>query len=259
MESLPIELIDFAEFLADEAGKVCRLYYRGQLGVQNKPDNTPVTEADRKIEETLRKLIEINFPDHAVYGEEFGSSGASARYTWFIDPIDGTKSFITGRPLFGTLIALVENKQPIIGVIDQPIINERWLAANNTTKFNNKVVQTRGGVALDKAIFATTSPFLFNDTGKFIVSKISDATNYTIYGGDCYSYGQLAMGLVDVVIESGLKPYDFLALVPIIENAGGKITDWQGNDINANSDGNILACGDAVLHKTLLRDYFNVK
>ena len=256
METTPLELIDFAEFLADEAGKICRLYYRGQLGVQNKADNTPVTEADRKIEETIRKLVEINFPDHVVYGEEMANSEVEAKYTWVIDPIDGTKSFITGRPLFGTLISLVENGQPIIGVIDQPVISERWVAANNATKFNNKIVQTRGGITMDQAIFATTSPFLFSEKDKFIVAKISEATNYTIYGGDCYSYGQLAMGLVDVIVESGLKPYDFLALVPVIENAGGKITDWQGNTLTSKSDGNILACGDVILHKQILKSYF---
>jgi inositol-phosphate phosphatase/L-galactose 1-phosphate phosphatase/histidinol-phosphatase len=257
MQEIPIELIDFAEFLADEARKISRLYFRSQLGVETKSDNTPVTEADKKIEETIRKLIAINFKDHAVYGEEFGRNEKDAEYVWVIDPIDGTKSFITGRALFGTLISLVKNQEPVLGIIDQPILNERWLGANGETKFNGKQVNTRTHVDMGNAIFATTSPLLFDEAGKVVISKISSAANFVIYGGDCYSYGQLSMGFVDLVAESGLKPYDYCALIPIIENAGGVVTDWNGGKLAMNSKkGDIVACGDPSLHKYVMERFF---
>jgi inositol-phosphate phosphatase / L-galactose 1-phosphate phosphatase / histidinol-phosphatase len=255
MQEIPIELIDFAQFMADEARKVSRLYYRSQLGVETKADNSPVTEADRKIEENIRKLVQNNFPQHGVYGEEFGQERAEAEYQWVIDPIDGTKSFISGRPLFGTLISLVLNGRPVLGIIDQPIIDERWLGVNGETKFNGKPVNTRTGVGINSAVFAVTSPLLSSKRGKELAVKFADAAGITVYGGDCYSYGQLAMGLVDVVVESDLKPYDFCALVPIIENAGGVITDWLGNSLNIYSKGDVLACGDAALHKHLLENF----
>ena len=256
MDELPIELIDFAEFMADEARKISKLYFRSQLGVEIKQDGSPVTEADRKIEDTIRKLVAMNFPQHAVFGEEFGNNNNNAEYVWVVDPIDGTKSFISGRPLFGTLIALVKNGHPVIGLIDQPISGERWIGANGETKFNAKQVHTRSGVDISKAIFVTTSPDMFDDAGKFKISKISAEAGIALYGGDCYSYGQLAMGLVDVVIESGLKAYDFMPLVPVIENAGGRITDWKGNSLNMNSSGDVIACGDSTLHSQILSKFF---
>ena len=256
MEDVALELIDFAEFLADEARKISQLYYRSQLGIETKQDKTPVTEADRKIEEIIRKLVANNFPKHEVYGEEFGANQNEAEYVWVVDPIDGTKSFIAGRPLFGSLIALLRNSIPIIGIIDQPILQERWVGVNGVTKLNGRQVRCRGGVKLSDAIFATTSPDMFTENGRFLAEKMASQAAFSIYGGDCYSYGQLAMGLVDVVLESSLKPYDFCALIPIIENAGGKITDWQGNDLTMNSSGDVLACGDPLLHKRILESFF---
>lgn len=256
MTELPLELIDFSQYLADEARNISRRYFRSNIGVSIKDDKSPVTDADLEIETMIRKLVKNNFPDHAVYGEEFGPNESDAEYTWVIDPIDGTKSFIAGRPLFGTLIALVKEQKPILGIIDQPIISERWLGVNGKTLFNNREVSTRTNMNVREAIFSTTSPFLFNDAGKYIAGRVTDATAFTLYGGDCYAYGQLAMGCVDVIVESGLKPYDYCALIPVVTNAGGKITDWQGNDIDMRSGGNILACGDPVLHAKLLKEIF---
>lgn len=256
MQEIPLEIIDFAEFMADEARKISRLYYRSQMGVETKEDKSPVTEADRKIEDTMRKLVQNNFSKHGVYGEEFGQSNENAEYKWVIDPIDGTKSFISGRPVFGTLISLVHNAKPVLGIIDQPVIDERWIGVNGVTKFNGKQVNTRSGMNVGSSIFAVTSPLVFNDRAKFIAERLASEAAFTIYGGDCYSYGQLAMGLVDIVIESNLKPYDFCALVPIIENAGGVITDWRGNAVDMNSAGDVVACGDARLHKQLLEKFF---
>jgi inositol-phosphate phosphatase/L-galactose 1-phosphate phosphatase/histidinol-phosphatase len=249
---LDINLIDFAEYLADEAGKTILPFYRQNISIEDKQDSSPVTEADRQVERVIRKLIENNFPDHGVYGEEFEPQNHEAEFVWVIDPIDGTKSFITGRPIFGTLIALVQNKKPVLGVIDQPIIKDRWVGANGETKLNGKRVATRDCNDLSKAYFATTSPFLFEGNDAAKIEEVTKRVKCTLYGGDCYSYGQLAAGGLDLVIESGLKPYDFCALVPVIENAGGVITDWQGKPIDINSNGKIVAAGSAEVHRKIL-------
>lgn len=253
MTELDQRIIDFSEYLADEARKIINSYYRLQFSIESKADSTPVTEVDKAVEKVMRQLIDNNFPEHGIIGEEFGNERENAEYKWVIDPIDGTKSFITGRPLFGTLIALTKEEKPILGIIDQPILGERWIGANGVTKFNNTEVKTRECADLYNAYFATTSPFLFQAGDLAKIETITNRANCTIYGGDCYSYGQLAMGRIDLVIESGLKPYDFCALVPVITNAGGKITDWGGNEITLNSSGNILACGDAVLNEQILK------
>ena len=253
---LDFQITDFAEYMADEARKISQRYFRTPIAIEEKQDSSPVTRADKEIETTLVRLIELNFPEHGVFGEEYGKQREEAEFVWVIDPIDGTKSFITGRPLFGTLISLVQNGKPILGIIDQPITNERWFGVNGSTRLNNKPVTTRACDDISKAYFGTTSPFLFEGRGKDIVEQVTVSSKAAIYGGDCYNYGQLASGHLDIVIESGLKPYDFCALVPIIENAGGKITDWQGQPIDINSGGNVIACGDSKLHKKILSVYF---
>ncbi len=252
MIQLDDRVIEFSEYLADEARNVVLPHYRNQFIVEDKADSSPVTEVDKAVENVIRKLVENNYPEHGVIGEEYGPVRENAEYVWVVDPIDGTKSFITGRPLFGTLISLVYKGVPVLGLIDQPVLRERWLGANGVTKFNTHKVYTRNCPEIEKAYFATTSPFLFNYNDIPKIERVTKAVKTTTYGGDCYSYAQLAMGLIDVVIESGLKTYDFAALVPVIENAGGKITDWSGNPIDINSNGKILACGDPVLHAKLL-------
>ncbi len=249
---IDIKLVDFAQYLADEARKAIIPYFRQNVAVEDKGDASPVTLADKEAEKVIRKLVELNFPEHGFYGEETGVSAEDAEFVWVIDPIDGTKSFITGRPLFGTLIALVQDKKPVIGVIDQPITKERWLGANGVTTFNGSPVRTRQCHDINAAYFATTSPFLFAAGDEKKIRDITSAVKCTVYGGDCYSYGQLASGGVDLVIESGLKPYDFCALVPVVENAGGKITDWYGNPLELGSTGKVIAAGDEAIHKKAL-------
>lgn len=252
MSELDQRIVEFSEFLADEARKVLVPYYRQRYAIENKQDHTPVTEVDQAVERVIRKLIENNYPEHGIYGEEYGIERENAEYLWVIDPIDGTKSFISGRPLFGTLISLVKDEKPILGVIDQPILQERWLGANGTTTFNGKKVFTRECEKLENAYFATTSPFMFNFEDVSSIQKITDSVKCTLYGGDCYSYGQLASGLIDIVIESGLKPHDYCALIPVIQNAGGKATDWYGNEITMQSNGKLVASGDPKIHSKLL-------
>jgi inositol-phosphate phosphatase/L-galactose 1-phosphate phosphatase/histidinol-phosphatase len=245
-------LVEFACLLADEARKVLVPYYRRQFTVEHKHDLSPVTEADKAVEQKISQLIKNKYPRHGIIGEEFGGEKTDAEFVWVIDPIDGTKSFITGRPLFGTLISLVHEGKPVLGLIDQPILRERWLGVNGVTEFNGEKVATRQCAGLKNAYFATTSPFLFSDDEVKKIEEISKSAKFSIYGGDCYSYAQLAIGRLDLVIESGLKPYDFCALAPVIEFAGGRITDWEGEEITINSNGKILACGDAALSKEIL-------
>lgn len=251
------EIISFANHLADVSGEVIKKYFRKDLGEILKKDQSPVTLADREVEEIIRNEISKKFPDHGIIGEEFGKINPDAKYQWVIDPIDGTISFVIGRPIFGTLISLCENQKPILGIINQPIANERWIGSEIGTFFNGKKVQARKCENLSDAILCATSPSFFRGKDLEIVNKISAKTKYQnqggiIYGGDCYLFGLLSMGQIDIVIEKGLKNFDFISLVPIIENAGGIITDWSGRKLDINSDGSVLACGDAKLHKQIL-------
>jgi inositol-phosphate phosphatase/L-galactose 1-phosphate phosphatase/histidinol-phosphatase len=247
-----IELIDFAEFLADEARKITRLYFRSKFLTETKPDQTPVTEADKKIEETLRKLVAINFSTHGFIGEEFENSEAVTEYTWVVDPIDGTKSFLAGRPLFGTLIALCRNGVPVLGIIDQAILNERYMGVNGIAKLNNTQISASSTQTLAEAVFATTNPFLFSAGNKGKIEDVANQSKAVVYGGDCYNYAGLASGSIDVVIESGLKPYDFCALAPIITAAGGVITDFGGKALTLESNGNVIAASSKALHEQIL-------
>lgn len=249
----PEELIPFAEQLATVSGEIVRRYYRKDIPFEVKGDMSPVTLADQEIERSLRALIHNRHPDHGVIGEEFGAANPEAEYQWIIDPIDGTKSFMIGRPIFGTLIALVRGGVPVLGIIDQPILGERWTGVKGfATNFNYEPIRTRKCKKLADAVFCTTSPNLFSGSDYEGFERIRDAVQYAVYGGDCYSYGLLARGSVDIVLETGLKPYDFCALRPIIEGAGGIITDWAGDPITIHSDGRVLACGDRALHKEAL-------
>lgn len=247
---------------ADAAGDVIRKYFRQKLDILDKDDLSPVTIADRDAEESMVSIILENFPSHAIFGEENGwrCKEESADYVWVLDPIDGTKSFITGKPLFGTLIALLHKGKPIVGVIDQPILKERWIGMNGRrTTLNGREISTRPCSKLSQAYLYTTSPHLFNGEAEEAFIRARNEVKVPLYGCDCYAYALLASGFVDLVIESGLKPYDFLSLIPVIEGAGGLITDWKGNRLHweASADSrvtsfNVAAAGDPQLHKEVL-------
>lgn len=242
------EFIDFAETLAEAARPIIRRHFRTPITVDSKSDESPVTIADRDAESTMRVLIADRYPNHGILGEEFGSEREDAELVWVLDPIDGTRSFITGRPIFGTLIALVRNGLPILGIIDQAILEERWIgAAGRASTFNGNSIQTRPCATLDAAVLNTTSPDLFDGDEGPAFRRLAARTGMTMYGGDCYAYALLASGHVDLVVEAGLKPYDFCALTPVINGAGGVVTDWQGNHITMASDGRILAAGNPAL------------
>jgi len=247
-EACPQELIDFAATLADAARPVIRRHFRTPVTVDRKSDDTPVTIADRDAEAAMRALIVENHPDHGIIGEEFGVTAGSSDLTWVLDPIDGTKSFISGRPIFGTLIALIRDGRPILGIIDQPILEERWIGADGrATVFNSKEIATRPCRGIDDAMGNTTSPDLFSAADAPRFAALARSVWHMQYGGDCYAYAMLAAGFLDIVVEADLKPYDFCALAPVISGAGGMITDWRGRPLTVESDGHVAAVGDPSL------------
>ena len=218
------------------------------FGLEMKADATPVTLADRAAEAAIRAILDVERPEEGIIGEEYGSTREGASRVWVLDPIDGTRSFVGGRPIFGTLIALIEEGVPILGLIDQPISGERWIgAAGQGTLFNGAPANTRKCAALAHAVQATTSPAAFSADHLRAFERLIPATRDTLYGGDCYNYGLVAIGQIDIVVESGLKVHDFAALVPVVEGAGGIMRDWQGKPLTSTSEGHVIACGDAEL------------
>lgn len=249
------ETIGFLDELADISGSVIRNYYRKGFALEAKSKGDPVTEADKKTEEALRKHITEKYPDDGIQGEEFGITKGTSGRVWVIDPIDGTRAFTVGRATFTTVIGLCENGVPIAGLLDQPVIGDRWIGAkNNPTFFNGKPVSTRDCADISVSRLVLTSPDQFKtDAEKAAYRTVSDATGFQIYGGDCYAYGLMASGYADAILEAGLKAHDIMGLVPIIKGAGGIITDWQGQEITLeNCTGHTLAAGDAALHQRLL-------
>jgi len=252
----PHELDDFIALalgLADAAGEAIRPYFRQPLTVDDKADLTPVTAADRAAEQAMRSLIESRFPEHGIIGEEFGRIRENAEFMWTLDPIDGTKSFISGVPLFGTLIALTRAKRPILGIIDQPISRERWVGvARRPTTLNGAVVHCRACAGLAAATLFATTPDMFKGGDAAAFARMSAAAKLTRFGADCYAYGLLAAGFIDLVLEADLKPYDFCPMVPIVEGAGGLATDWRGTPLDLASEGRVLIAGDRHTHEAAL-------
>ena len=244
------DLIDAAAAAADSAAAAIRPYYRQGVGADLKGDASPVTIADRTAEQAMRAVLSARFPDHGILGEEYGLDRPAARLRWVLDPIDGTRAFITGRPTFGTLVALLDGDTPILGVIDQPITGERWMgAAGQPTRFRGAygVAGCRPCPALDQAELSCTAPEIFDPAQSRAFARLSAAARRTSWGGDCYAYGLLALGGIDVIAEAGLKVWDWAALVPVIEGAGGRATDWRGQPLHPDGDGTVLAVGDLAL------------
>ena len=241
------EFSELANRLADEAGDIVRKYYRKPFETVSKDDQSPVTIADKSIELRLREIIEEARPEDGIFGEEFGIKESQNGYTWVIDPIDGTKSFVIGRPTFGTLIALCKDDKPVLGIIDQAISNERWFGiSGEQTLFNGAPVKTRSCLKIKEACIASTTPAMFEHTSP-VYENFERETKMMAWGGDCYMYGLLASGFMDICVEASLSPYDFAALVPVVEGAGGYISDWDGAPLTLKSDGRVIALGDAAL------------
>jgi histidinol phosphatase-like enzyme (inositol monophosphatase family) len=245
----PDEFIVLATRLADASGPILRKYFRSGVAVHDKADATPVTVADREAEAAMRALIEAEAPAHGIVGEEHGTVRGDADYVWVLDPVDGTKAFITGKPLFGTLIALLHRGAPILGIIDHPALGERWLgAAGRATTFNGSPATTRPCATLAEALLNTTSPDMFRGRDADSFGRLSAAVKFAHYGGDCYGYGLLASGYFDLVVEARMQPYDYCALVPVVTGAGGVTTGWGGEPLTLESDGRVLAAGSAEIH-----------
>jgi inositol-phosphate phosphatase / L-galactose 1-phosphate phosphatase / histidinol-phosphatase len=233
--------------LADAAGAAIRPYYRSEFTHESKSDASPVTEADRAAEAAIRTILDAERPDDAIIGEEFGKKTGTSSRTWVLDPIDGTISFMAGRPIFGSLIALLDRDWPVLGIIDQCISGERWIgSAGKETTLNGKPVRTRACRELKDAVLASSGPQYFDDHSAehFMALAAKTAHKRMVWGGDCYNYALLATGQIDLVVESGLKLHDFAALVPIVEGAGGMMCDWNGDPLNASSAGDVIALGD---------------
>ena len=244
-----------AHMAADVAGAVIRPYFRAGLVSDLKSDASPVTIADRSAELALRGVLAERFPHHTVSGEEFPPHNPGQRFRWVLDPVDGTRAFITGRPQFGTLIALLDDGVPILGVIDQPITGERWLgAAGRPTEFRGAYGRAgcRPCPTLAEAELSATSPQMFEadlPRWEHLVAQVKRRS----FGGDCYAYGLLALGQIDIIAEATMKIWDWAALVPVIQGAGGSITDWSGAPLREDGDGRVLALGDPLLLPEALR------
>ncbi|HTB47744.1 MAG TPA: inositol monophosphatase family protein [Acetobacteraceae bacterium] len=244
-------LVAAAEAAADVAGAVVRPFFRAGLAADLKADRSPVTIADRAAEQAMRAVLSERFPEHGVLGEEFGLDRPEARMRWVLDPIDGTRAFITGRPTFGTLVALLDGGRPILGVIDQPVTRERWVgAAGRRTRFSGMLggrAECRPCPMLADAELSCTSPEMMAGDAWPRWQRLAAAARRNYWGGDCYAYGLLALGQIDVVAERDMKLWDWAALVPVVDGAGGRVTDWAGAPLRTDGDGTVLAVGDPAL------------
>jgi histidinol phosphatase-like enzyme (inositol monophosphatase family) len=247
----PSGAVDAAQRAADAAAEVVRQWFRAGIGVESKADASPVTVADRESERAIRAVIETAFPEHGIVGEEHGSKNADAEWVWHIDPIDGTGAFITGSPLFGILIGLAHRGRPVLGLLDAVAMRERWLAWDGHATTLNGVAarKRRGEVPLAEAALGTTSTSYYKAECLAGFERLRKATGRTRYGGDCYIFGLVACGFLDVAVESNVNSYDIAACVPVVENAGGRMTDWAGHRLDLSRGGkyDVLAVADPAL------------
>jgi myo-inositol-1(or 4)-monophosphatase len=256
-----VTVVDFTAFidrLATASGETILPFFRTSLGIEDKKSKQgfdPVTEADRGAEAVMRRMIKDSFPQHGIVGEEFGNEREDADYVWVLDPIDGTKSFISGFPIWGTLIALMHRGLPVYGMMHQPYIGERFSGDNGSAIYRGaggqRTLAVRRCESLGDATLFTTSPLLMNEPDRAAFTRVQDQVRLARFGGDCYSYCMLAAGHVDLVIETELKPYDIAALIPIVTGAGGVITTWEGKP--AQQGGRIVAAGDPRVHEQALK------
>jgi len=247
------EFLEFAHALAEASGTLIRDAFRQPHSVEVKDDASPVTQADKALESRLREQISARYPQHGILGEEYDDTQMSAELVWVIDPIDGTKQFAAGLPTFATLIALARDGKPILGIIDQPVTSERWVGvAGSCTTFNGNSVQTRPCKRLSDAVLATSAPDYFDSKAAPAYRRLHEATRWSLYGAGCHAYGQMAAGRIDIGIETEHSAYDYCALVPIIDGAGGAITDWQGNALTIHSGDRFIAAGDPRIHRQAL-------
>lgn len=256
------EYSEFLRILADAAAEITLPLFRKPMDITNKGrklglDFDPVTLADSQAEKAIRALINQHYPDHDILGEEQGleengPGGWSDRWTWVIDPIDGTRAFISGIPTWGTLIALNNGAKPMLGLLDQPFLKERYIGTPDGTTLNGERISCRPCTQLSEATLSTTDPtqFFATDADRKAFDKVAAKARLVRNGYDCYAYAMVAAGHMDVVVESGLEPYDIQALIPIVEGAGGMVSSWSGGP--AGQGGQVVACATKALHKQVL-------
>ena len=252
LESLP-ELVQFANTVADEARRPSLRYFRAGPELLIKADGSPVTVADRETERVIRDLLSRSYPQHAVLGEEYGWTPSDQPYTWIVDPIDGTKSYLAGAPTYGMLLALLYDGAPVLGIIDIPALDERWCGViGQPTIMNRRPVKTRSCAALEQAVLTIISPDKAEGDDRRAVDELRRMARVRRYSSDGYSHALLASGYVDMVVTVGQQPFDYLAVVPVVEGAGGCITDWGGKPLGLDSDGRILVTATPELHREAL-------
>ena len=257
-----VDFAAFVEHLGDAASETILPFFRTAIGTEDKNKGgrfDPVTEADRAAEVAMRRLIEAQFPQHGIIGEEFGAKSSDAEYVWVLDPIDGTKAFISGLPTWGVLIGLLHKGRPCYGMMVQPFTQERFVGDGTTSRWRgtglgplraSRRLVTRRCPVLREATLMTTSPLLFSDDKLDALRRLESEARLVRYGVDCYAFAMLAAGHVDCVVETGVQPHDVVALIPIVEGAGGVMTTWTGGD--ASRGGDVIACGDRRLHEEVL-------
>ena len=246
-------LLSLAHDIADAARQHTVPLFRTRLEVTTKLDDSPVTAADRSAEAGMRRVINERMPAHGILGEEHGREHMDAEYLWVLDPIDGTKSFITGSPLWGTLIALLHRGQPLLGLVDMPMLGERWVAQRGQgAQCNGQAVHVSVHKDLSQALIYSTSPDAFHPDEWQAFDALSLRCALRRFGGDCYSYAQLAGGHIDLVVEANLQPYDYLAAAALVHEAGGIMTDWNGRALGVGSDGRVVAAATHTLHAEAL-------
>ncbi len=247
------ELKKFANLIANESAEITMNYFRKSINIEDKNDNSPVTVADKNSELKMRKMINKEYPNHGIIAEEFENFKIDSDYLWVLDPIDGTKSFIAGHKDFGTLIALLYKKEPLLGIIDCPAHNERWIGQNNLkTTLNGKNIETSSKDKIEDCYVITSGLYFENEDFKKGFDKIKNKSKFCKFGGDCYMYGMLASGLIDIVIEDTLKVHDYMALIPVIQGAGGIVSDRFGKKISLDSDGSFVATCSELLHNKVI-------
>jgi len=248
------QLLAFANSFVNESRKILKKNYFNNFKIEKKLDGSLVTNIDKQIEELFRKKLKSKFPDHGIIGEEFGNYNSANEYVWIIDPLDGTHSFISGKPLFGTLLCCTKRKKPIIGIIDMPILNQRWSGGELLgVKMNNKHCRyLKKKKKLNESIISSTSLLMFKDKHMKKIKEIFKKFQFPIFGTDCYAYGLLLSGKIDVIVEATMKPWDYMAQAALFKELGASISDWEGNDLDINSDGKVVASYCKSNHKKLL-------
>ncbi|MBV8659485.1 MAG: histidinol-phosphatase [Burkholderiales bacterium] len=251
---IPDHLLALAHHLADAARAAILPYYRSTLDIDDKADASPVTLADRGAEQAMRAVLNDAVPQHGIIGEEFGRERDDADWVWVLDPVDGTKSFIIGRPTFCTLIGLLYRGKPVLGVVDQPVLQERWVGiAGKHTELNGQPVAVSRIADLAQAKLGSTGPQYLPGAAGEAFGRLREAARFTVWGGDAYLYALLASGGLDLVAEYGLKLHDFAALAPVVLGAGGVMTDWDGKALDMHSEGHVLVAATQALHDEAMR------